>query len=263
MRQLWILVALGACSKFGGDSSGSGGAAGGGGPAPPADWSAKKLVSQTGTVDKLSFTIDIPEGLPRDPRSTGDWQNEEPKWSAAPQVYTQTIEIARIQDLKAAKYNATLNAFQKEWVRTDSRPDSWALTYAEPDKSRIEAITYKQANDTHFIKCKAVQATGGGALPSYKATMKMLETVCDSLKAVEGAPSADTPEPVEPGAGQPGLAPAGEPAPTPTEKADEPTPTEKAPEGDKPAEDKPAEKAEAPADDVGGRLRKAAAGGGE
>ncbi len=75
------------------------------------------------------------------------------------------------------------------------------MTYAEPDKTRIEAVTYRQANDTHFLKCKAVQWTEHGALPSYAKTREMLENVCESITAKpaqprHGAPAAsDTPSP--------------------------------------------------------------------
>jgi hypothetical protein len=67
-------------------------------------------------------------------------------------------------------------------VRGDARPNGWAVTYAEPDKSRIEAVTYRQVNDETYIKCKAFQDTGAGELPSYDKTRAMLENICDSLK---------------------------------------------------------------------------------
>ena len=187
MRQLWFLVALLACNKPGG-----GGGEGGmlGAPRETPDWSSKKLVPQEGTVEGLAFTIQVPEGLPRDKRQRGDWEDPDPKYDHAPKIFTQTIEIKRIQDLKEAKYHATLDAAAKTWVREQSRPDSWALTMAEPDKTRIEAITYKQANNTLFIKCKAVQHTGEGALPSYAKTREMLEKICDSLKPTGDAPTA-------------------------------------------------------------------------
>lgn len=224
MRQLWILVALVGCNKPGGDGgSGGGGLLGDHSPAP--DWSAKKLVSQTGSIEGLTFTIDVPDGLPRDKRQGGDWEDPDPKYDHAPKIFTSTIEIKRVQDLKEAKYHATLDANAKTWVREQTRPDSWALTMAEPDKKRIEAITYKQANDDVFIKCKAVQWTEHGTLPSYDKTRLMLETVCDSLKPTGGAMTAPAP----PEAAEPGDRPV----------AKEDKPTEDRPAEDKPAEDKP------------------------
>jgi hypothetical protein len=188
MRQLWILVAVLACNKPGG--GGEGGAGGLGASKETPDWSSKKLVPMQGTIEGLAFTITVPEGLPRDKRQGGDWEDPDPKYDHAPKIFTSTIEIKRIQDLKEAKYHATLDAAAKTWVREQSRPDSWALTMAEPDKTRIEAITYKQATDTLFIKCKAVQSTAEGPLPSYAKTRQMLETICDSLKPTGDAPTA-------------------------------------------------------------------------
>src|SRR5215212_7160567 len=106
MRQLCILVALVACNKS--SSSGEGGGAFGG-PAETPDWSGKKLVSQPGTIEGFAFTIDVPEGLPRDKRQGGDWEDPDPKYDHAPKIFTSTIEVKRIQDLKEAKYHATLD----------------------------------------------------------------------------------------------------------------------------------------------------------
>ncbi len=151
------------------------------------DWSGKKLVPETGEIDDIAFTIDVPQGLPRSKRNKADWDTDEQEEVYFPKIYTSTIEIARIQDLDKAKYNATLDAKAKTWVREQSRPDSWALTMANPDKGRIEAITYVKATDELFIKCKAVQASGEGPLPSYAKTRQMLETICDSLKPTGAA----------------------------------------------------------------------------
>jgi hypothetical protein len=183
--KLVVVAALAACNS--GKPMASSTEGKGGDQPPPGvpreapDWSSKKLVSQTGEIDGIGFTIDVPDGLPRNKRNQADWESEEPEYMYAPMIYTSTIEIKRIQDLDQAKYNATLDAKRKTWVREQSRPDSWALTMADPDKSRIEAITYKQANDVLFIKCKAVQFTAEGPLPSYAKTKQMLETICDSL----------------------------------------------------------------------------------
>lgn len=189
MRQLWVflVVALAGCDgkpmqSSGGGSAGGGGVAGFAGPGPAPDWSAKKLVPQEGTIDDIAFTIDVPEGLPRDKRNGGDWDDPDSRYDQAPKIFTSTIEISRIQSLKEAKYHGTLDAAAKTWVREQSNPDSWALTMAEPDKSRIEVILYKQANDSLFIRCKATQAAVSGPLPNHAKTMKLLESICDSLK---------------------------------------------------------------------------------
>ena len=150
---------------------------------------------QTGSVDDIPFTIDIPEGLPRDGKQTGDWGDSKGALERAPKVVTWTIETRRVQTLDDAKYNATTSSRTKTWVRGEARPNGWAVTYAEPDKSRVEAVTYRQANDTTFVKCKAFQDGGDGALPSYEKTVEMLEKICDSLKP--GKAPADKPEPAE------------------------------------------------------------------
>ena len=183
MKRLAIALALVACNN---DLGSSGGISGGGaasivrdkGPAP--DWSNKKLVAQDGTVEGVAFTIQVPDGLPRDPRQGGDWETEDPKFDQAPKIFTQTVDVARIQSIKDAKYNATLDSASKTWVREDARPDGWSVTYAEPDKTRIEAVTYRQVGSgPKYLKCKAVQASEK-PLPSYAKTRAMLEAICDS-----------------------------------------------------------------------------------
>jgi hypothetical protein len=146
------------------------------------DWSGKKLVDETGVVDDLVFTIKVPEGLPRHSRNKGDWDDGKPNHDHMPKVFTQTFEIRRIKSLDDAKYFGTLDARSQTWTREKEVGASIELTMAKPDKSRVEAIVYKHANDTHYIRCKAVQATGGEALPSYDKTKQMLESICDSLK---------------------------------------------------------------------------------
>jgi len=227
MKQIWLLVALVACKQSGSGSGGGGGGLGVTKDAP--DYSSKKLVMAEGSIDNFAFSIKVPEGLPRNKKNTADWDDQGPEYEYAPKIFTSTIEIKRIQDLAQAKYNATLDAKAKTWVREQSRPTSWALTMAEPDKSRIEAITYVMANDDIFIKCKAVQYTATGTLPSYEKTKAMLEEICDSLKAtgvagdakpVEAAEGAETAEPTEKAAEPSEPAAPSEPAPS------EPAPSE-------------------------------------
>jgi hypothetical protein len=183
-----MVAAMSACdtnkSTGTGVSEWTGGPAGspGGGGGPVENWSGKKLVAQTGSVDDIAFTIDIPEGLPRDGKQPGDWGDSKGALEHAPKIITWTIEVRRVQSLDDAKYNATSSSRNKTWVRGDARPNGWAVTYAEPDKSRIEAVTYRQATDELYVKCKAFQDTGDGELPSYEKTREMLEKICDSLK---------------------------------------------------------------------------------
>lgn len=236
MRHVWLLLALVGCKQSSSNENGGGL----GVPRSTPDYSSKKLVMAEGAIDNFAFSIKVPEGLPRNKKNTADWDDQGPEYEYAPKIFTSTIEIKRIQDLNQAKYNATLDAKAKTWVREQSRPTSWALTMAEPDKSRIEAITYVMANDDIFIKCKAVQYTSGSALPNYEKTKAMLEEICDSLKATGVAGETKAVEAAEGG-----------------EKAE---PTEKAPEPSEPAptEPAPSEPAPAPTEGGGGRLQKAA-----
>jgi hypothetical protein len=185
LRLVLMMAAMSACDTSKGSSVGVSEWSGeGGGGAPAQNWSGKKLVSQTGSVDDIEFTIDVPEGLPRDGKQTGDWGDSKGAFERAPKIVTWTIETRRVQSLDDAKYNATTSSRTRTWVRGDARPNGWAVTYAEPDKSRVEAVTYRQVNDQMYIKCKAFQDSGGDVLPSYDKTREMLENICDSLKPV-------------------------------------------------------------------------------
>jgi hypothetical protein len=143
------------------------------------DWTAKKQVAQELTVEGVAFTIDIPEGLPRGDRDTVDWNDTSPGSEGLPKVFTSVMEVSRVPDLDKAKYFGTLDARAKQWVRAEQRPDGFALTTIEPDKSHVEVITYKQAGD-QYIKCKALQ-TAEGALPKFDKTREMLEAICESV----------------------------------------------------------------------------------
>jgi hypothetical protein len=145
-----------------------------------ANWPAVARVAQQVTVDDVTVTLEVPDGLPRNPRDATMWDDDRVDLAHIPKVYLQTIEISRIKSLDLAKYHGTLDARTKKWVREEQRPDGWAVTYAEPDKTRIEAIVYRAAGD-QYIKCKAVQASDRG-LPDYDKTRAMLEAICDSAK---------------------------------------------------------------------------------
>lgn len=202
MRPLLLVVALTVPACKGGTGEPVGGSSVSGtssaeseAPAPATDWSGKKLVTMEGVVDDIAFTIDIPEGLPREKRNQSDWDDNSPRFDAVPKVFNSTLDIKRVQSLDDAKYHGTLDARSQRWVREEAQPDSWAVTMAPEDKHRVEAIVYKQASDTHFIKCKAVQAVAEGSkLPNYEKTKAMLEAICDSLtpKGPVAAPADGT-----------------------------------------------------------------------
>ena len=143
------------------------------------DWPARKRVAHDVDVEGLAVTLDVPEGLPRDPRS-GDWNITSSEADELPKVVLTKLEADRIPDVDKAKYNATLSARSKTWVRTDERPDGWALTNAEPDKTHIEAIRYLRSGD-HFVRCKASMLSET-PIPSHGKALTMLESICDSMK---------------------------------------------------------------------------------
>lgn len=175
-----IAIVAAGCGKNPAET-GSGGGGGGGAAAAirGADWTGKKRVPHELTVEGVTFTIEIPDGLPRAANDTVDWNDTSPGSEGLPKVFTSAIEVSRVPDLDKAKYYGTLDARSKQWVRADSRPDGYALTTAEADKSHVEVIVYKQAGD-QYIKCKALQSAEG-ALPKYDKTRAMLEAICDSV----------------------------------------------------------------------------------
>src|SRR5690606_39246365 len=84
-------------------------------PAPAApsaagtDWRTEQLVPHEVPVDGLTVVLELPEGLPLDPRGPTEWDHPEER-SGAPKVYVQTIEVERVDSLDKAKYFGTLDA---------------------------------------------------------------------------------------------------------------------------------------------------------
>ncbi len=157
------------------------------GPATPAevaipkgvDWTTRKRVAHDVDIEGVAVTVEVPEGLPRDPR-TGDWNITATGADELPKVVLSKLEADRIPDVEKAKYHATLSARSKTWVRTDERPDGYALTNAEPDKTHIEAIRYLRSGNV-FVRCKASQLSDS-PIASHGKALTMLESICDSLK---------------------------------------------------------------------------------
>ena len=160
---LGCLAALPSCSK------------------PKTDWSDVKRNVETVTVDGVTFTIEIPDGLPKDDRNPGDWSNAKEEYDHVPHVFTN-VSDSMPDDLESAKYSVALKVSEATFVRAAKRADGgYALTDAAPDKHRVEASTFTKVG-TKVVKCSAVQNTEG-ELPSYEKTKAMLEAICDSVKA--------------------------------------------------------------------------------
>jgi hypothetical protein len=149
------------------------------------DWSKKPLKPAEGTAegfdkDKgLAFTIEVPEGLPRDKRDPGDWSDARVEYDAVPKVFTSVS--GPVKDLDDAMHSAALRIKDANFVRKETRPDGFALTDVAADKHRVEATTFKKLDAERVLKCTAVQVMEG-ELPSFEATKAMLEKICDSIK---------------------------------------------------------------------------------
>jgi len=162
-RVLVVLVAVAGCKKT------------------PSDWSDKKLVTETVKQPEVTYTIDIPEGLPKDDRNVGDWDDAREEYDHVPKVFTHVYPLEMPKTLDEASREASLHPDKASFVRKDQRPDGWAFTDAPADKHRIEAGTLKSVGGK-IVKCTAVQVMEG-ELPSYDKTKAMLEAICDSIKA--------------------------------------------------------------------------------
>lgn len=148
--------------------------------APRTDWPKAKRTTHAFTLDGIAVTLDVPDGLPRDPKEPGDWFDPRPEFEQLPRVITSTIEVSRVRDLETARYHATLHARQKTWVRGDERADGWGLTAADPDGTAIEAITYRRAGEL-YVQCKAT-VKQDGKIADAAAMRTLLESICDSLQ---------------------------------------------------------------------------------
>ena len=145
------------------------------------DYSEVKRVTETVTQDGVTYTIDIPEGLPKDDRNPGDWSNAKEEYDHVPHVFTHVSE-SMPDDEESAKYAVALKVSEANFVRLQKRPDGgWALTDADKDKHRVEASTFTKVG-AKVVTCTAAQVTEG-ELPSYEKTKAMLEAICDSVKA--------------------------------------------------------------------------------
>ena len=145
------------------------------------DYSEVKRNPETVTQDGVTYTIDIPEGLPKDDRNPGDWSNAKEEYDHVPHVFTRVSDSMPDSE-ESAKFGVTLKVSEATFVRSQKRPDGgWAFTDAAPDRHRIEASTFVKVG-AKVVTCSATQVTEG-ELPSYEKTKAMLEAICDSVKA--------------------------------------------------------------------------------
>jgi hypothetical protein len=166
-RLLFVVLALSGCNKV------------------KTDYSETKLVTETLTIDGVTFTVDIPEGLPKSKRDLGMWSDARMEYDYTPKVFTGVSNASwSPTELEDVKQQAPLSSQLKKtgtFARVEQKPDRWALTLVSGDKHEIEAITLTKVGDK-VINCHATQ-DGDPELPSYDKTKAMLEAICDSIKA--------------------------------------------------------------------------------
>lgn len=161
-RLLFVALVLAGCSK-------------------KADYTSAKLVTETVTAEGATYTVDIPEGLPKDKHDAGNWTDAREEYDHTPKVFTGVYPLDMPTELEAAKKETALSPDKGTFVRAEQKPDGWVVTVASDDKHRLEASSLKKVGGK-IIKCHAIQV-GDGELPSYDKTKAMLETICDSIKA--------------------------------------------------------------------------------
>lgn len=148
---------------------------------PDKDYSGKKLVEHTVTKEGVTYTIMIPEGLPKNKREEGDWFDARVEYDHVPQVYSGPYPVQKMPvTAEEANKDIPLSPEKATIVRTKQRPDGWSVTLTHA-KDRIEASSYTQIGDK-IVKCTAVQ-NGDGDIDNFDKTKTMLETICDSIKA--------------------------------------------------------------------------------
>jgi hypothetical protein len=161
MRMAMVFVVLAACG-------------------PDKDYSGKKLVEHTVTKDGVTYTVMIPDGLPKNKREEGDWFDARMEYDHVPQVFTGPYPAKMPATAEEANKDIPLSPEKATIVRTQQRADGWSVTLTRA-KDRIEASSYTKIGDK-IVKCTAVQ-NGDGDIDNFDKTKTMLEAVCDSIKA--------------------------------------------------------------------------------
>lgn len=161
MRFLLISIALAGCGKG------------------PSSFTDAKRVPQPVSVGGVSYTVDIPDGLPKSKREPGDWSDATVEHDGDPKVFTSVYPLDMPTALEDGKKEAALDD-KGTFLRAEQRPDGWAVTVASADKHHLEASTLKKIGSA-IVHCTAVQGSEG-ELPNYDKTRAMLEAICDSVK---------------------------------------------------------------------------------
>jgi hypothetical protein len=149
---------------------------------PDKDFSDKKLVEQAVTADGLSYTVMIPEGLPKSKRDPGDWSDARVEYDYTPKVFTGLYPLDMPESEEKAKREVALSPDKGEFVRVTKSADGsrWSVTLVD-GKKRIEASSLTKHGEK-LVKCHAIQI-GDGDIDNFDKTKQMLEAICDSIKA--------------------------------------------------------------------------------
>ncbi len=149
---------------------------------PDKDYSNKKLVEQTVTADGATYTVMIPEGLPKDKHDPGDWSDARMEYDHVPKVFTGVYPLDMPENEEKAKRDVALSPEKSEFTRVVKSADGnrWSVTLVK-GKQRVEASSLTKVGDK-LVKCHAIQH-GDGDIDNFDKTKAMLEAVCDSIKA--------------------------------------------------------------------------------
>ena len=148
---------------------------------PKTDWSDTKRNTESLTAAGVTYTIEIPEGLPKAERDPSSWSSGSDLYDGVPRVITRISALAMPISEEAAMQETTLDPKTATFTRKEQRADGWALTVVEPDRSNIGVVRLAVIGGK-VVKCAAAQISRG-ELPSYDKTKAMLEAICDSMKA--------------------------------------------------------------------------------
>lgn len=148
---------------------------------PDKDYSGKKLVEQTVTAE-ATYTVMIPEGLPKSKHDPGDWSDARMEYDHVPHVFTGVYPLDMPDTEEKAKRDVPLSPDKGEFVRVVKSADGnrWIVTLTK-GKQRIEASSLTKVGDK-LVKCHATQ-NGDGDIDNFDKSKAMLETICDSIKA--------------------------------------------------------------------------------
>jgi len=150
---------------------------------PGKDWSGKPLKTVAGTVNKVAFTIDLPEQMKKDSASselTMMWKADMSDYFSEPSAMVSYASIPAKNMADFKKYNFV---GKKEVIAKEKELDGkkgFLLIHHTKNKGLLTVLAL-HFKDGKALSCRASQAKGGG-VPNFTATMAWLEKICMSVK---------------------------------------------------------------------------------